>query len=155
MAEVRQIIFKIGTEEYGFDIQLVNAIEPYMNIVPVPNAPSCILGLMNLRGDVIPVYSLRKKFGMGEMPPTPETKLIVTRAKDMLLAFKVDAVVEILDFKEAQMVEKPTIIKTTETEYIRSIAHLNNRMFLLVDHEHVLNEAESAVVKEIFEQENS
>ena len=155
MAEVRQIIFKIGAEEYGFDIQLVNAIEPYMNIVPVPNAPSCIIGLMNLRGDVIPVYSLRKKFGMSEMQATPETKLIVTRAKDMLLAFKVDAVVEILDFKDSQMVEKPIIIKTTETEYIRSIAHLNNRMFLLVDHEHVLNDVESAAVKELFDEENA
>ena len=155
MAVVRQIIFKIGEEEYGFDVQLVNAIEPYMNIVPVPNAPSCILGLMNLRGDVIPVYSLRKKFGIGEAAPTAETKLIVTRAKDMLLAFKVDAVVEILDFNDVQMVEKPVIIKTPETEYIKSIAHLNNRMFLLVDHEHVLNDAENAVVKEIFEQENS
>ena len=155
MAEVRQIIFKIGAEEYGFDIQLVNAIEPYMNIVPVPNAPSCIIGLMNLRGDVIPVYSLRKKFGMSEMPPTAETKLIVTRAQGMLLAFKVDVVVEILDFKDSQMVEKPIIIKTIETEYIRSIAHLNNRMFLLVDHEHVLNDVENAIVKEIFEQENA
>ena len=65
MAE-RDVIFLVGKEEYGLDVNGVTAIEPMMDIVPVPNAPACVLGLMNLRGEVIPVYSLRKRFEMEE-----------------------------------------------------------------------------------------
>ena len=86
MATSKQVIFKVGTEEYGSDIQLVSAIESYGGVVPVPNAPSYILGILNLRGEVIPVFSLRKKFGLPESEVDDKTLLLITKYQNMKIS---------------------------------------------------------------------
>lgn len=132
MAE-RDIIFCIGDQEYGIDVQLVTAIEPMMDIVPVPNAPTCILGLMNLRGEVIPVYSLRKRFLLEEYTDPAKTKLIVTRYDDTPLAFKVDEVLEMYDFTEDLITPTPVIAKSAQTAYVRSVANKKGKLVLLLN----------------------
>lgn len=132
MAE-RDIIFCIGDQEYGIDVQLVTAIESMMDIVPVPNAPTCVLGLMNLRGEVIPVYSLRKKFSLEEYTDPAKTKLIVTRYDDTPLAFKVDEVLEMFDFTEDLITATPVIAKSAQTAYVRSVANKNGKLVLLLN----------------------
>lgn len=132
MAE-RDIIFCIGDQEYGIDVQLVTAIEPMMDIVPVPNAPTCILGLMNLRGEVIPVYSLRKRFLLEEYTDPAKTKLIVTRYDGTPLAFKVDEVLEMYDFTEDLIAPTPVIAKSAQTAYVRSVANKKGKLVLLLN----------------------
>ncbi|MCH5272611.1 MAG: purine-binding chemotaxis protein CheW [Lachnospiraceae bacterium] len=132
MAE-RNIIFRINGEEYGIDVQLVTAIEPIMDIVPVPNAPARVLGLMNLRGEVIPVYSLRKRFLLEEYTDPINTKLIVTRYQDKRIAFKVDEVLEITDFEEEAVTNMPLIVKNENTEYVRAVANRQGRLILLLN----------------------
>jgi len=132
MAE-RDIIFRIGEQEYGFDVQLVTAIEPMMDIVPVPNAPTCVLGLMNLRGEVIPVYSLRKRFLLEEQTDPAKTKLIVTRYDQMPIAFKVDEVLEMFDFTEDLITDPPVITKSTQTAYVRAVANKQGKLVLLLN----------------------
>lgn len=132
MAET-DIIFSIGEEEYGFDVQLVTAIEPITNIVPVPNAPACILGLMNLRGEVIPVYSLRRKFLLEECADSPRSKLIVTQYNGKLLAFKVDEVLEMVDFPQGAITGTPIIAKSAQTAYVRAVANKQGRLVLLLN----------------------
>lgn len=145
----KQVIFKLGDEEYGMDILLVSAIENYSNIVPVPNAPVYILGILNLRGDVIPVYSLRKKFGMPEVAATDKTQLLVTKTDGVLVGFKVDSVSEILELSEDEIRELPVIVKTEETRYAGGVAHKKDRMVVLLDNEKILSEQESEMVKKV------
>lgn len=132
MAET-DIIFSIGEEQYGFDVQLVTAIEPITDIVSVPNAPSRILGLMNLRGEVIPVYSLRKKFLMEECADSAKSKLIVTQYNGKPLAFKVDEVLEMVDFPSEAITDTPIIAKNEQTAYVRAIANKQGRLVLLLN----------------------
>lgn len=132
MAE-RDIIFCIGEQEYGIDVQLVTAIEPMVDIVPVPSAPACVLGLMNLRGEVIPVYSLRKRFSLEEYTDSAKTKLIVTRYDGTPLAFKVDEVMEMFDFTENLITEPPVIAKSAQTAYVRAVANKQGKLVLLLN----------------------
>lgn len=132
MAE-RDIIFLIGEEEYGMDVQVVTAIEPMMAIVPVPNAPDCVMGLMNLRGEVIPVYSLRKRFGMEEYNDGAKNKLIVARYDGKSIAFKVDEVLEMCDFEDGTISATPVIAKTTRTAYVRGVANKQGKLVLLLN----------------------
>lgn len=132
MAE-RDIIFHVGPEEYGMDVQVVTAIEPMMDIVPVPNAPACVLGLMNLRGEVIPVYSLRKRFGLEEQNDAAKNKLIVARYDGKSIAFKVDEVLEMQDFEEDSVSDTPKIAKTAKTAYVRGVANKQGKLVLLLN----------------------
>ncbi|MGN1084622.1 MAG: chemotaxis protein CheW [Lachnospiraceae bacterium] len=132
MAE-RDIIFRIGEEEYGFDVQVVTAIESMTDIVPVPNAPACVLGLMNLRGEVIPVYSLRKRFLLEEYTDPEKTKLIVTRYEGTSIAFKVDEVLEMADFTGENITETPVIAKSARTAYVRAVANKHGKLVLLLN----------------------
>lgn len=147
MMDTKQVIFNVGDEEFGLDIMLVNAIEKYINIVKVPNSPECIKGIINLRGEVIPVYSLRKKFGLPEVQATEATKLIVTKSKGILLAYEVDEVKEIVEISAAQISDTPAIVRNENTAYMGSVANLSGRMIILLDHDGIITKAEKASIQ--------
>jgi len=149
--QTKQVIFALGEEEYGLDIMIVNAIEKYTDIVRVPNGPECIKGIINLRGDVIPVYSLRKKFGLKEKEIDENTKLVITRSKNMLMAYEVDAVKEIIEIPEENISETPIIVKSKTTSYIKNIANINGRMIILLDHNGILSEKEHENIELLLE----
>lgn len=132
MAE-RDVIFVVGNQKFGMNVNLVKAIEPMMTITPLPNAPTCIRGLMNLRGEVIPVYSLRRKFGWPDGRTSSISKLIVTRYDGKALAFDVDEVLEMRDFDSTTVTVQPTITKNERTGYIRSIGHAKGELVLLIE----------------------
>ncbi len=148
MAE-RDIIFHVGEEEYGFDVQVVTAIEPMMDIVPVPNAPVCVMGLMNLRGEVIPVYSLRKRFALEECDNTAKNKLIVTRYDGKSIAFKVDEVLEMHDFEDSDISATPVIAKSAKTAYVRSVANKQGKLVLLLNPAGMYEGDEEAQMEEV------
>lgn len=149
MEEAKHVIFKLEGEEYGLDIMYVNAIEKYTNIIPVPNAPSCIEGIINLRGDVIPVYSLRAKFGLPKKQIDDNTKLIITKMDDILLAFQVDSVQEITELNEENINETPRILKTANTAYIGQVANVDGRMIILMNLKGILSDSEQKNIEEI------
>lgn len=149
MEEAKHVIFKLEGEEYGLDIMFVNAIEKYTNIIAVPNAPSYIEGIINLRGDVIPVYSLRTKFGLPKKQVDDNTKLIITKTDDILLAFQVDSVQEITELSSENINETPRILKTTNTAYIGQVANIDGRMIILMNLNGILSDAEEKGIEEI------
>jgi purine-binding chemotaxis protein CheW len=129
----------------------VNAIEKYTNINPVPNAPNYIEGIINLRGDVIPVYSLRTKFRLPDSKVDDNTKLIITKTDDILLAFQVDSVQEILELNSENVNETPKILKTTNTAYIGNVANVDGRMIILMNLKGILSDSEQKNIEEILE----
>ena len=149
--QTKQVIFKLGNEEYGLDIMLVNAIEKYMDLVRIPNAPSYIRGIINLRGEVIPVYSLRKKLGLSEKDADSNTKLIVTKSQGLLMAYEVDEVKEILEIPSANISETPVIVKSDDTAYIQSVANINGRMLILLDHNGIISTSEKKHIEKLIQ----
>lgn len=147
--QTKQVIFTLDGEEFGFDIMIVNAIEKYTDLIPVPNAPSYIRGIMNLRGDVIPIFSLRKKFNLQEKPIDEDTKLIITKSNGVLMAFEVDGVKEIIEIPAESITETPTIVMSLDTSYIQSVANLNGRMILLLNHNGILSSKEQEKIESL------
>lgn len=139
----------MGKEEYGLDIMLVNAIQKYTDIVPIPNAPSYVRGIINLRGDVIPVYSLRRKFGLGDKEIDENSKLIITKSDNILLAYEVDEVKEIMEIEAVNISETPVIVKNNDIAYIKCVANINGRMILLLDHDGLLSSKEKENIENL------
>lgn len=142
MKEIKQVIFKLGDEEFGLDIMNVNAIEKHTNIVRVPNSSKFIMGIINLRGDVIPVYSLRIKFGLPTKEVDESTKLIITKSNGMLIAFEVDSVAEILEINEKDISAAPKIVKNIDNNYIDQVANIKGRMIILLDMDSIITSSE-------------
>ena len=145
----QQVIFKVNDGEYGLDVAQVNAIETLTNVVPVPNAAAHILGIMNLRGDVLPVFSLRTKFSLPEVPVNEHTKIIITKSNGVAIAFKVDEVKEIIECDESKLSEFPYIARTKDTAYVDKVAHHNGRLILLLDQDKLLGAEEVEAIYEM------
>ena len=153
MQSTKQAIFQLGEEEYGLDIMDVNIIEKYIQIEPVAKFPKNIKGIIRLRGDVIPVYSLRSKFGLEEIEPTDETRFMITTSNDIQIAYEVDKMMEIVDFESEQLYASPEIAQNKDTTYIKAITNVHDRLVILLDQNGILSDEEQEKVKIVMEKE--
>lgn len=153
MSTMQQVIFKLDKEEYGLDIMKVITIEKYQEVVKTPNTPEYITGIINLRGSVLPVYSLRKKFNLKEKEPNENTKIIVTVTNDMKIGFIVDSVQEILNIDDKNIEEAPKIVTGINRKYIKSIAKMEERMVILIDIDLIISEEEQLELGKVSEEQ--
>jgi len=148
MASLQQVIFRLDHEEYGLNIMQVNGIEKYQEVVKVPNAPKYIEGIINLRGEVLPIYSLRKKFNLELKEINDDTKIIVVNTNDMMIGFVVDSVTEILQIEEDTIEPAPKIVTGVNRKYIKSVAKQEDRMIILIDIDLIVSDEEKAELEE-------
>ena len=141
---IKPVVFKVGNEMYGVDINLVQSIEREIQVVPVPNSMPYIKGIVNLRSEVIPVYSLKKKFGLVDNGVSENTIIIDT--KNVKLALEVDEVVEIGD-----IVPMPEIALNAQTQYMPRVANVDGNLIILLDVTELLSEEEETAVKQMAE----
>lgn len=146
---IKPVVFKVGNEMYGVDINLVQSIEREIQVVPVPNSMPYIKGIVNLRSEVIPVYSLKKKFRLVDNGVSENTIIIDT--KNVKLALEVDEVVEIGDIEPENIVPMPEIALNAQTQYMPRVAHVDGNLIILLDVTELLSEEEEAVVKQMAE----
>ena len=146
---IKPVVFKVGNEMYGVDINLVQSIEREIQVVPDPNSMPYIKGIVNLRSEVIPVYSLKKKFGLVDNGVSENTIIIDT--KNVKLALEVDEVVEIGDIEPENIVPMPEIALNAQTQYMPRVAHVDGNLIILLDVTELLSEEEEAVVKQMAE----
>lgn len=149
---IKPVVFKLDDQSFGVDINLVQSIERNINIVPVPNTMQYISGIVNLRGEVIPVYSLKRKFGMNDSTTKRGENAIIITLPGIKLAVEVDAVHEIGDINEDMIVRMPFIVKTNETGYLDRVANINGRLIILLDIAKILTEEEAEGVKQFTEE---
>lgn len=152
MASLQQVIFKLDNEEYGLDIMKVSGIEKYQEVVKVPNSPEYIEGIINLRGEVLPIYSLRKKFKLEKKLTDDETKIIVAVTNEMKIGFVVDSVAEILHIDEESIEKAPKIVTGISRKYIKSVAKQEKRMIILVDVDLIVSDEEKLELGEVIEE---
>lgn len=146
MEITQQIIFSVGECEYSMNVAEVVGIESLTNVVRVPNAANHILGIINLRGDVLPIYSLRNKFGLEEIPTDESTKIIVTKSKDVAIAFKVDSVKEIVECGPEMLLDFPDVARNEQTTYIEKVAQKDGRLILLINQNRLLKKEEREAI---------
>lgn len=97
------IVFKLDEQSYGIDIQNVQIIEKIKPIMRVPKAPSCVKGVMNLRGEIIPVVSMRKQFDLDPIEETDHTRIIIVKIQEDMVGIIVDEVKEVIELGEEQI----------------------------------------------------
>lgn len=147
--EFKPVVFKVDNQNYGVDISLVNGIEKVQQIVMVPNSNPDIKGIINLRGDVVPIYSLRHHFKLPEVSPTDDTKFIVVQTRGLNIALEVDSVQEIQNLEEGQMHDMPLIVKSDETSYFRKVVNVGGSLILIINIEELLSEEEANHIQKL------
>ena len=145
-AELLQLVsFYLEGEEFALEILKVQEIIRMVDLTRVPNSPEFVEGVINLRGKVIPVIGLRKRFGMGPKEQDKQTRIVVLETRGMVIGFVVDSVSEVLRIP-ADTVEPPPRLVKSEREYVTGVGKLANRLLLLLDVDRLLSDAESAAV---------
>ena len=148
--ELLQLVsFTIGEEEFGVDILKVQEINRMVEVTRVPNAPEYVDGVINLRGKVIPIIDLRRRFGMERKEKDKDTRIIVVELGGKILGFVVDAVSEVLRIPKSVTEPPPSIIAGIKAEYITAIGKLEDRLLILLDLERVLTVKENELLKKV------
>jgi purine-binding chemotaxis protein CheW len=142
--EEQVVVLELAGEAYGVEIGRVQEIIRMQPVTRVPNGPPCFEGVTNLRGRVIPVLDLRKRFGLEPTPPTRRSRIVVAELGQHTVGLVVDAVSEVLRVP-ASAVEPPSALVTTaDSAYLRGVAKLDERLVLLLDLARILTPTERA-----------
>jgi len=146
-AELMQLVtFSIGEEEFGVDILKVQEIIRMMEITKVPRAPDFVEGVINLRGKVIPILDLRKRFGLATRDHDKHTRIIVIEISNMIVGFVVDSVSEVLRIPSNTVEPPPPVVSGMESEYISGVGKLADRLLILLDLDRLLSREEQGAL---------
>ncbi|MEW6439867.1 MAG: chemotaxis protein CheW [bacterium] len=144
----KYLTFRLGAEEYGLEILKVREIIGLMNVTPVPRTPHYIRGVINLRGKVIPVIDLRRRFRMEEVEDTEQTCIIVVevaaQGEAAEMGVLVDTVSEVLDIGQTEIQQTPSFGEGIDTDFILGLAKAKGSVKILLNLEQVLTQQETA-----------
>ena len=128
------LVFRLGNEEYGIDIhKIATIIEKNMNIARVPKTPRYLKGVINLRGEIVPVVSLRLKFGLPDDVFGDDTRIIIIKTEDMSIGLIVDSVAEVLELDEETTESMANITGELSFDYISGVGKVNGRIITLLN----------------------
>jgi len=131
------LTFKLADEEYGVDIMKVQEIRSWEPATSIPNTPDFIVGVINLRGNVVPVIDLRKRFNLEKAEYGASTVIIVVKVEhqgdERTMGLVVDAVSEVYNISEEMMSETPELGSAISTEFVKGLATVDDKMIIMLD----------------------
>lgn len=127
------VVFKLGKEEYGIDIQKVTTIERMMTIARVPKTPEAVKGVINLRGEIIPILDLREKFRLPAVEETEDTRITIINVDEISVGLIVDSVAEVLQFTEDSIENIANFNGDLSMDYILGVGKVDNRIITLLN----------------------
>jgi purine-binding chemotaxis protein CheW len=137
------VLFRAGTEEYGLPISRVSSIIRFETVTPVPRAPRAVLGVIDLRGRVIPVVDLGRKLFGTTFEPLSRSRIIVTEGADGPVGLAVDGASEVATFIPEDLMPAPTgAVAPDIADAFEAVVHLNDRLVILLDLDRILPRAE-------------
>jgi purine-binding chemotaxis protein CheW len=137
--EQQLVVFELSNEHYGVNIASVESIIKMQPITVVPHAPSFVEGVTNLRGSVLPVIDLRKRFGLENEGTTKNSRIVVVAIDGVEVGMIVDAVSEVLRIPEDAIEPPPPMVTTVDSTFITGIAKVGDRLVILLDLGRVLS----------------
>ncbi|HPD04906.1 MAG TPA: chemotaxis protein CheW [Spirochaetota bacterium] len=135
---IQLVSFKLDKIEYGIDILSVHEILRIPEITRLPNAPEYIKGVINLRGNVIPVVDIRMRFGMPSVPVTELSRIIVVEIGEKLVGLMVDNVYQVIRLSRSRIDEPHELIEGISTEFINGIGRLQDRLIVILRLDNIL-----------------
>jgi purine-binding chemotaxis protein CheW len=136
-AENQYLTFLLADEEYGVEILRVQEIKSWEDTTPIPNTPAHVMGVINIRGEIVPIIDLRLRFEIEQMSRSPTTVIVVVKMRsedqERTIGLVVDAVSEVYRFDEEHIQPTPELGGGISADCIRGLATVENKMVLLVD----------------------
>ena len=140
----KYLIFKLESEEYGIDIhKITSIIEKDMNITRVPKTPPFLKGVINLRGEIIPIMSLRLRFGLSDDAFGEETRIVIIKLDDISLGLVVDSVSEVLELDDESTESIANIAGEMPMDFIAGVGKANGRVITLLNLEKLASLSEN------------
>ncbi len=135
------IVFKLDTQLFGIDIQNVQIIEKMKSIMRVPKVPACVKGVMNLRGEIIPVISLREQFELEHLDYTDKTRIVIVKLEDAMVGIIVDEVKEVIEIANDQIEAVQNIQGKMKTSHILGVGKVEENIVTLLNLSNIIEEA--------------
>lgn len=147
--EQQIVVFELANEHYGLDISAVEGIIKMQSITKMPQAPHYVEGITNLRGVVVPVMDLRRRFGLPAKEHTKDTRIVVVYMNEMKVGMIVDGVSQVLRIPEDAIEPAPPMTTSVNSALNRGIAKLENQLVILLDLSKVLSVEEEQELNEM------
>lgn len=141
--EIKLVCFRLGADIYALDIMRVREIIKPLRLAGLPEAPSFVEGVINLRGSIIPVVDMRKRFGLPERADDGECRLLITVVARQPLALIVDAVTEVVSIPVRELRPPPPVVKVAGYRYLIGVCLVHDSMVLLINLDTILDDRES------------
>ena len=149
MAERQFVVYKLNKEEYGIEITSVEDILKYQEITSVPQVDELVLGVINLRGKVIPVYNLKKKYYSEDIILTDDTRIVVISVNNLSVGIIVDSVSEVLGVSEDDIEPMTAIFSEQSDNSISAVAKTGDRLLMIMDIDKLFTEKLTSEMQEI------
>lgn len=141
--ELLQLVtFVVGTEEFAISILAVQEINRMMQITRVPQSPAFIEGVINLRGKIIPVMDLRKRFGVEAKTDNEDARIIVVEVAERVIGFTVDRVNEVLRINSEIVDPPPSMVSGADSDYVEGVGKLDDRLLILLNLQRLFSETD-------------
>lgn len=136
------VTFKLENETYGINVMQVQEVLRYTEIAPVPGAPLYVLGIINLRGNVVTVIDTRTRFGLDACEVTDNTRVVVIESEKQVIGILVDSVAEVVYLKASDVDEAPNVGNDESAQFIQGVSNRDGELLILVDLDKLLSDDE-------------
>ena len=136
------VTFRLGDEKYGINVMQVQEVLRITEIAPVPGAPSYVLGIINLRGNVVTVIDTRSRFGLMPKDVDDYTRIVIIESDDHIIGIQVDSVAEVVDLRASEIETAPNVGNEESSKYIQGVTSRDNQLLILVDLNKFLSDEE-------------
>jgi len=142
------VTFRLEGETYGINVMQVQEVLRYTEIAPVPGAPPYVLGIINLRGNVVTVIDTRHRFGLVTSEVTEQTRIVIIEADSHVIGILVDAVAEVVYLRQSEIETAPNVGNDESAKFIQGVCNKNNELLILVELDKMLTDQEWSEIEE-------
>lgn len=141
---LRWVTFKLEKEKYGINVMQVQEVLRVTEIAPVPGAPGYVLGIINLRGNVVTVIDTRQRFGLPTKEMDDSTRIVIIEAEEQVVGILVDSVAEVVDLRLNEVDSAPNVGTDESAKFIQGVASLDGELLIIVDLNKLLSDEQWA-----------
>lgn len=143
------VTFRLDGETYGINVMQVQEVLRYSEIAPVPGAPPYVLGIINLRGNVVTVIDTRHRFALPPGEITDNTRIVIIEADNHVIGILVDSVAEVVYLRQSEIEMAPNVGNEESAKFIQGVCHKNDELLILIELDKLLTDEEWAELEEI------
>ena len=136
------VTFKLDNETYGINVMQVQEVLRYTEIAPVPGAPAYVLGIINLRGNVVTVIDTRQRFGLNNAEITDNSRIVIIEADRQVVGILVDSVAEVVYLRQSEIETAPNVGNDESAKFIQGVCNKNGELLILVELNKMMTEDE-------------